>query len=98
MSLVEPPYRDAAAGDPPLAHRRDDLIQRQIRLLDNQRQQKVRVRFQRRDAAPAWLGRDASGRLPALHPLDRRTGAHVKPFGRLAPRRAGFNCVHNSLA
>src|SRR5208283_1259310 len=55
MSLVEPPYRDAAAGDPSLAHRRDDLIQRQIRLLDNQRQQKIRVRFQRRDAAPAWL-------------------------------------------
>ena len=53
VPLEEPPNRDAAAGDPPLVHRRDDLIQRQIRLLGNQRQQNVRVRLQRRDAASA---------------------------------------------
>ena len=28
---------------------------------------------------------DASGRLPALHPFDCRTGAHLEPIGRLAP-------------
>ena len=38
VPLEVPPHRAAAAGDPSLAHRRDDLIQRQIRLLGNQRQ------------------------------------------------------------
>ena len=37
-------------------HRGDDFIERQIRLPSNQRKQKRRVRFQRRDAAPARLG------------------------------------------
>jgi hypothetical protein len=48
MANEQPPGCTAAAGDPSLAHRRDDLIQRQIRLLGNQRQQTVRVLFQRR--------------------------------------------------
>jgi hypothetical protein len=43
-------------------------------------------------------GSDASGRLPALHPFDCRTGAHLEPIGRLTPRRTRLNCVHNSLA
>ena len=51
----ETPYRAAAAGDPSLAHRRDDLIQRQIRLLGNQSQQPVRMFFQRRNTPPVGL-------------------------------------------
>src|ERR1035441_1034949 len=78
VSLEQPPDRTAAAGDPSLAHRRDDLIQRQIRLLGNQRQQKVRVLLQRRYAPPGRLGRDASGFVPALHPFDRRAGARAQ--------------------
>src|SRR6266478_3571620 len=39
----EPPHRAAAACDPAFAHRRDDLVQRQIRLVGNQTQQKLRV-------------------------------------------------------
>ena len=35
-----------------LAHHRDDLIQRQIRVVGNQRQQKVGVRLQRREGYP----------------------------------------------
>src|SRR5208283_3582950 len=61
MPLEEPPHRAAAAGDPTFAHYHNDLIQRQIRLLGDQPQQNVRVRLQRRDAAPARLGRNASG-------------------------------------
>src|ERR1700693_5654831 len=64
VSLEEPPDRTTAAGDPSLAQRRDNLIQRQIWLLGNQRQQQVRVLLQRRDAASARLGRDASGFVP----------------------------------
>jgi hypothetical protein len=30
--------------------------------------------------------------------MDCRTGAHLEPIDRLAPRRTRFNCVHNSLA
>jgi hypothetical protein len=55
MANEQPPGCTAAAGDPSLAHRRDDLIQRQIRLLGNQRQQTVRVLFQRRNAPPVGL-------------------------------------------
>ncbi len=71
VPLKEAPHRAAAASDPSLAHRHDNFVQRQIRSSGNQRQQKVSVLFQRRDAAPAWLGGDASGRPPALHPFDR---------------------------
>src|ERR1700676_4824009 len=45
VPIEEPPHRAAAARDPALAHYRNDLIQRQIRLLGNQPQQKVRVRL-----------------------------------------------------
>jgi hypothetical protein len=36
MTLEEAPYRAAAAGNPSLVHRRDHLIQRQVRLVRNQ--------------------------------------------------------------
>jgi hypothetical protein len=60
VPLEEPPNRAAAASDPALAHDRNDFIQRQIRLLGNQPQQNGRVRLERRDAASARLGRNAS--------------------------------------
>ncbi len=91
MAGEQPPDCTAAAGDPSLAHRNDDLIQRQIRLLGNQRQQKVRVLLQRRDAPPGRLGRYTSRFVPALHPFDSRADAHLEAFGRLAARRTRFN-------
>ena len=90
--------RAATTRDPLLVHRRDDFIEREIRSPTDQRKQKRRVRFQRRDASVARLESDASGRLRALHQFDCRTGTHLEPIGRLAPRRTRFNCVHNSLA
>jgi hypothetical protein len=48
MTLEEALYRAAAAGNPSLVHRRDHLIQRQVRLVHNQREQTVRVLPQRR--------------------------------------------------
>ena len=79
VPLKEAPHRAAAAGDPSLAHRHDNFIECQIRLPSNQHKQKGRVRFQRRDATPARLRSNASRRLPALHPFDCRTRAHVEP-------------------
>jgi len=48
----KPPYRAAAAGDPSIAHRSDDFIQRQIRLIDNQNRQPVGALLQWREAHP----------------------------------------------
>ena len=73
----EAPHRAAAAGNPSLAHRRDDLIQRQIRLLGNQSQQPVRMFFQRRNTPPSWPGRDTSSSFPALQPFHCRTGTDI---------------------
>ena len=66
LTLEEAPYRAAAAGNPSLAHRRNHLIQRQVRLVRNQREQTVRVLLQRRRARAA--------RLVPTFALKRRTG------------------------
>src|SRR5262245_61325819 len=62
----EPPHRAAAASDPTFAHRRDDLVQRKVRLVGNQTQQKLRVLLQRRGAAAAWLCCNAAVSMAAL--------------------------------
>src|SRR5271165_948131 len=55
VSIEEPPHSAAATWDAALAHRRDHLVQRQIRLLGNEPKQKVGVLLQRGDAATTWL-------------------------------------------
>src|SRR5436190_2240138 len=61
--IEKPPHRAAAARNFSLAHRRDDLVQRQVRLLPDQTEQTLRMRLQRRGAAAARLCRNASGLL-----------------------------------
>jgi hypothetical protein len=96
MTLEEALYRAAAAGNPSLLHRRDHLIQRQVRLVRDQREQTVRVLLQRRRARAAWL----RGALPrvakALYPFDRCTGADLEVFRRLTPRSAAFNARNDA--
>src|SRR5439155_24860793 len=92
----KPPHRAAAASDPSFAHRRDDLVQRHVRLLGNQRQQKFCVLLQRRGAAAAWLGRNASGLLEALHPNYHHAGAEPIAFGSLPPRGTALNLFNHS--
>src|SRR5262245_52563386 len=87
-SIEEPPNRTTAARDSPLPHRRNHLVQRQIRLPGNQTQQKPRIFLQRRCAAATRLCRNASGLLKALGPKHHHTGADPIVFGRLPPRRA----------
>src|SRR6266446_2782866 len=94
----EPPHRAAAACDPAFAHRRDDLVQRQIRLVGNQTQQKLRVLLQRRGAAAAWLCRNAAGLLETLHPDHHDAGADSIAFGRLTPRGTGLHVFNHSGA
>jgi hypothetical protein len=89
VSIEEPPHGGAAARDPLLALGRDDLVQRQVRLLGNESQQPLRMLLQWRGAAAAWLGGDASGRFPPLLPKHHRTRADLIALARLTPRRTG---------
>jgi hypothetical protein len=78
LSLKLMPWRSknrhtALRLPPSLAHQRDDLGQRQVRLLGNQSQLAFRMLFERRDAAAAWL-------CPLIHPSSR------KPFSNVATR------------
>jgi hypothetical protein len=91
VSLEEAPDRGTVASDPPLVHRCNHFLQRQIRLLGNESQQPGRVLLQRRCAPSGRLCRDATGLAPALQPFDRRTRGDLKAFGRLPPRRARFD-------
>src|SRR5262245_41439871 len=87
-SIEEPPNRTTAARHSPLPHRRNHLVQRQIRLPGNQTQQKPHMFLQRRCAAATRLCRNASGLLKALGPKHHHTGTDPIAFGRLPPRRA----------
>src|SRR5262249_43100496 len=58
--------------------RRDHLIQRQIRLLLNQREQPRRMYLQWRRAPAARLGCATPSLVKALHPFDCRTWADVE--------------------
>src|SRR5262245_21282480 len=86
----EPPHRAAAACDLAFAHRRDDLVQRQVRQVNNQTQQKLRVLLQRRGAAAARLYRNAASLLETLHPDHHHAGPASIAFCRLTPRGTGL--------
>src|ERR1700704_3202973 len=90
-SVVEPPNRAAAARDAALVHRRNDLVQRQVRLLGDEREQEFRVLFQRRSASATWLCGNASGCFEALRPNHHHTGADPILFGRRTPRCTADN-------
>src|SRR5262245_46140854 len=92
----EPPHRAAAACDPAIAPRRDELVQRQARLVNNQTQPSLRVLLQRRRAATAWLCRNAAGLLETLHPDHHHARADPVAFGRLAPRGTGLDLFNHS--
>src|SRR4029079_6732913 len=86
MALKEAPHSGATTRKLALAHRTDDLVQRQIRLHLNQRQQKVRVLLQWRGAAAPRLGCADSCRPVSCYPFDRGTCTDIKLLRCLAPR------------
>src|ERR1700757_5464118 len=55
-ALQKTKQRGAASGYPPLAHRRNDLVQRPVVVLLHQGKNLVRVIVQRRAASPAGFG------------------------------------------
>src|SRR4030088_3544541 len=90
-SVAEPPNRAAAARDAALVHRRNDLVQRQVRLLGDERENELRVLFQLRSASATWLCGNASGCFEALRPNHHHTGADPIVFGRRTPRCTADN-------
>jgi hypothetical protein len=90
MAIEEPPERAAAARNPSLSHRRNNLVQRSVRLLGNQGKDALAIIFQNRTATAARFRRTHPVITPALQPFDRRTGADLKALGRLTPRRPRF--------
>src|SRR5262249_29340604 len=90
VALEEAPHRGATARNFVLAHRQNDPIQRQIRLLLDQTQQKIRMLLQWRDAPAPRLGRAAASLTKALDPDNRCAGADFKLFGYLAPRSSAL--------
>src|ERR1700757_3377826 len=65
-------------------------------MLSNHSQDLGRELFERRNAPAARLRRGAVIIAPALQPLDRRGYAHLKTFGRLAPRCARSHGFDNA--
>src|SRR5262249_50032234 len=97
VALEEAPHRGATARNFVLAHRQNDLIQRQVRLLLDQTQQKIRMLLQWRDAPAPRLGRAAASLTKALDPDNRCAGADLKLFGYLAPRSSALHLRYHSL-
>ena len=97
MAIKKSPERAAAARNPSLSHRCNNLVQRSVRLLGNQGKDALAIVFQNRTATAARFRRTHPVITPALQPFGRRTGADLKALGRLTPRRPGFHCFDNAL-
>src|SRR5262245_48703836 len=95
VALEEAPHGSATACDPVLVHRRDHLIQRQIRLLLNQREQPRRMYLQWRRAPAARLGCATPSLVKVFHPFDCRTWADVELLGCLTSRRPRLQRVRS---
>jgi hypothetical protein len=84
-------HRGATAGNLVLAHHRNHLVQRQVRLLGDQSQQKICVLLRRRPAPAPRLGGAGAGLPKAFYPDNCRSGVHFKLLGRLTPRSPAFD-------
>ncbi len=93
LAQEEAPDSGATARYPLSAHLGNELIQRQIRLRLDQRQQKLRAPPTAR-CSPR-LGCATASLAKALNPDHRRTGTDIVIFGRLSPRNPAFDpCNH----
>src|SRR5580692_7028118 len=88
--------RAAAAWDTPLVKRRNDLIQREVRLLADEREDLPRVLLQWRSTPSTGHGFGSAVFTKALHPPDRRTDADIKLFGRLPSGCSFFHKVDDA--
>ena len=96
MAIEKTPERAAAGSNPLLAQLCNGLLERQVWMLSNHSQDLGHKLFKRRNTSAARLRRGAVIIAPALQPLDRRGYAHLKTFGRLAPRCARSHSFDNA--
>src|SRR6201995_1755957 len=77
-----------------------DFHQRQVRLLDDQREQPIFVRLDRARAAIAagWLGLPATRFLEALDPTDSAADAHFERRARAPARSTRAHRANHSLS
>src|SRR5260370_22121999 len=85
MTSEETPKRRTASTDSFLVHRRNDLIERQVRLLSNKGEDPFRLLLQRGDPPPPWLCPGRSVHFPALLPSNPTTPPHPHLFPTLTP-------------
>src|ERR1700745_958156 len=97
MAIKKSPKRAAATRNPPLAHRRNKLIQRSVGLLANESEDALGMVLQDRTATPARLRYTHAMIAPTLQPFDRSAGTDLKAFGRLTSRRSRLHRFDNSL-
>ena len=97
VAVKKAPERAAAGSNPTLAQLCERLHQGQVWMLRNYSQDLGRKLFERRNASATRLRRGAVMVAPALQPLDCRCYAHLKTFGRLAPRRACSHSLDNAF-
>src|SRR5262249_42994139 len=97
MALKETPNRGAAATNLVLAHFRQHLVQRHVRLCFDQSQQEFAVLFQGRSAPAPWLRRAAASLAKTLYPGNRRTGADIIVFALFTSRSSTFHPRNHPL-
>src|ERR1700692_3768072 len=98
VSLEKSRDRAVTGSYPPFTQFRDDLPQRQVRLLAHESQYLLRVLFQRRNASSARFRRTTASLVPALQPSHRRTRGNLEKFGRLPPRSSCFHRFEHTRA
>ena len=94
MASEEARQRAAARGDTSPTQDRNELIQRKVPLLADQRDNLLRILLQRR-RAPAtghWFANPIFAK--ALQPADRRTRADLELLSRFTSRSSCFNKVN----
>src|SRR5262249_27540638 len=97
IAIKKPPKRAAATRNPPLAHRRNKLIQRSVGLLANESEDPLGMVLQDRTATPARFRYTHAMIAPPLQPFDRSAGTDFKASARLTSRRSRLHRFDNSL-
>lgn len=97
VAVKKSPNRGTAAPNSSLVQRGNHLFESDVRPIRNQRQQPFCMLIQGRRTPSTRLGAGASGSTPTLQPSHRRTGAHIKAFGCLPPRRTSVNRLNYAL-
>src|SRR5438132_3979665 len=96
VASKEPGERAPASWDSPLVQRRNNLTQREVRMLTDEGENPLRVLLQWRSTPSTryWLAGPVLAK--ALHPSDRGTDADVELFGRFTSGSSVFHKANDS--